>query len=251
MPGTLTSKFHKLIASSSLLPSGVKANLVGQIHGTDATPYHDQECVAEDSIKVGDAALALDPLSSSGVQKAIQTALAGSAVVNTLLRRPRARALAQQFYHETLSEASNRHRAWASGHYAQAAANRKSRFWRERAEASPPPDAAPAGVVAATSPDAPVCLAPGVRIIKRPCLVDQFIEMREAVSSPSLGTPVAFLGGLELAPLLRYVRSGVTPRELTRSWLPWVPPRQGGAIVQWLFSRSLLVPLVPMERGGA
>ena len=62
--------------------------------------------MAEDSIKVGDAALALDPLSSSGVQKAIQSALAGSVVVNTLLQRPGEQALAREFYRENLSEAS-------------------------------------------------------------------------------------------------------------------------------------------------
>ena len=156
--------------------------------------------MTEDSIKVGDAALALDPLSSSGVQKAIQSALAGSVVVNTLLQRPRAQALARQFYRESLSEASTRHRAWARGHYAQVAASRTARFWRERAAAASSPDTAPPGAEATVPPDAPLRLSPAVDIVELPCVVDRFIEERPAVRAPSLGAPVAYLGDLELAP---------------------------------------------------
>jgi len=251
MPGTLEAKFHALIASSSLLPPGVNARLVRRIQATDATPYLDAERVTEDSIKVGDAALALDPLSSSGVQKAIQSALAGSAVVNTLLRRPQAQALAWQFYRDNLSGASTRHRAWARGHYARVAVNRTARFWQERAGAVPSPDVAPPAAETPVAPHAPLRLAPGVKIIELPCLVDRFIEKRAAVTSPSLGAPVAYLGDWELAPLLQGVRSGMTPQELTQSWMPRVPPRKGLAITQWLFSRGLLIPAVAGERGDA
>ena len=241
MQGSLTARFHELLAASSLLPSGVSASLVGRIQAADATPYLDEECVTEDSIKVGDAALALDPISSSGVQKAIQSALAGSAVVNTLLQRPRAQALARQFYRESLNQASTRHRAWARGHYAQVAASRTARFWRERAEAATLPDVAPPGAEATVPPDATLRLSPGVEIVELPCVVDRFIEARPAVGHPSLAAPVAYLGEVELAPLLQCVRSGMTPRDLARSWMPRVPPRKGLAIAQWLVSRGLLV----------
>ena len=255
MQGTLTARFHKLMAASSLLPSGVDASLVGRIQAAEATPYLDEECVTEDSIKVGDTALALDPISSSGVQKAIQSALAGSAVVNTLLRRPRAQALARQFYRESLNEASTRHRAWARAKYAQVAASRTARFWRERAEAATLPDAAPLGAEATVPPDATLQLSPRVEIVELPCVVDRFIEARPAVRHPSLAAPVAYLGEEELAPLLRCVRSGMTPRDLVRSWMPRVPPRRGLAIAQWLVSRGLLVSYadarVALEGSGA
>jgi flavin-dependent dehydrogenase len=251
MPGALDAKFHHLIAASSLLPPGVNARPVGPIQATDATPYLDAECVTQDSIKVGEAALALDPLSSSGVQKAIQSALSGSAVVNTLLHRPRAQGLAQQFYRENLIEASARHSAWARSHYARVAANRPARFWQERAEAAPAPDLARSEAERMLPADVPLQLAPGVKIIEQPCLIDRFIELRPAVTAPSLVSPVAYLGGLELAPLLRDVRKGMTSRELTRSWLPWVPPEKSLAIARWLFSRNLLVPSMARGRGSA
>src|SRR5712675_2169144 len=66
--------------------------------------------VAPTRIQLGDAALAIDPISSSGVQKAIQTALSGAIVANTLLRRPELTDAALSFYRTQLSDASERHR---------------------------------------------------------------------------------------------------------------------------------------------
>jgi flavin-dependent dehydrogenase len=253
--GTLAAKFHALIAASSLLPSGVNADLVSPIQAADATPYLDEECVTEDSIKVGDAALALDPISSSGVQKAIQSALAGSVVVNTLLQRPQSQVLARQFYRESLSDASTQHRVWARGHYARVATNRSARFWRERAAGATLPDAASPTANATVPPDARLRLSSRLEIVELPCVVDRFIEARPAVRHPSLAAPVAYVGDAELAPLLRCVRSGMTPRELLRSWVPRVPPRHGLAIAQWLVSRGLLTLRVdlaaPTEGSGA
>jgi len=66
---------------------------------------------------------------------------------------------------------------------------------------------------------------------------------------------VAYLGNLELAPLLRGMRSGMTPRQLVHAWAPRVPPPRGVEIARWLVSRRLLVPQagVPVrtERGAA
>jgi hypothetical protein len=47
---------------------------------------------------------------------------------------------------------------------------------------------------------------------------------------------------VELAPLVRCVRRGMTAPELVRSWMPRVPPQQGSAIAHWLVSRGLLIP---------
>lgn len=253
--GAFKAKFLELIAASSLLPRAANAQLAGPIQATDATPYLEEECVTEDSMAVGEAALAIDPLSSSGVQKAIQSALAGSVVVNTLLQRPQARALAQQFYRDSLSEASQRHRTWAREQYAQVAAKRGSRFWQERAEAGVLMSASPSRAPVMVAPDAPLKLAPEVKIVEVPCAVDRFIERRSAVYCPSLGTPIAYLGELELARLLQSVRSGMTARDLTQTWFQQVPPGKGLAIAQWLVTRGILVACtdapIAMERTRA
>lgn len=242
MPGTLADKFHALIATSSLLPPGISTHLIGPVQATDATPYLDEDCVARDSIKVGDSGLALDPLSSSGVQRAIQSALLGSVVVNTLLERPRLQRLAQRFYRENLAETSDRHRQWAQGYYAQAAGTAATSFWRERAGAAALPAVTHPETAPPVAPSTPLDLSPGLEIVELPCVVDRLIEARPAVRHPALASPVAFLGDVELAPLLRCVRSGMTPPELVRAWMPRVPPQRGSAIAHWLVSRGLLVP---------
>jgi flavin-dependent dehydrogenase len=240
-PGSPEKKFGELLAASSLLPAGVDARAVGGLQLSDATPYLDEECVTDDSIQVGDAALALDPLSSSGVQKAIQSSLAGSVVVNTLLRRPQARDLARRFYQESLAATSLRHRHWARSHYARAAASRNTPFWQERAETGPRPDSWPLPLPAPPPPDVPLQWSPHTSIVEVPCVVDQFVEMRAAIASPFLGSPVAYLGGCELAPLLGRLRPGSTLREWVDSWKTLVPPHQRMAIAEWITSRGLVV----------
>ncbi len=250
MPGNLTDRFHTLIGRSSLLPRNHRARLIAPVQATDATPYLDEDCVTRDSIKVGDAGLALDPLSSSGVQRAVQSALLASVVVNTLLERPRSHGLAQSFYREHLAAAAGRHLDWARGHYARAAGARVTRFWRERAEASSPlpasaPEAAdftPSEAASSVAESTPLGLSPGLEILDLPCVVDRLIEARPAVRHPGLASPVAFLGEVELVPLLRCVHGGMTASELVRSWMPRVAPQLGSTIARWLVSRGLLVP---------
>jgi flavin-dependent dehydrogenase len=82
--GPLDHQFHEWIARSGLLKGARDARLMGRVRIAESTPYLASACVTPQSIKVGDAALAIDPLSSSGVQMAIQGALRAAIVVNTL-----------------------------------------------------------------------------------------------------------------------------------------------------------------------
>lgn len=65
-----------------------------------AGPLLSGDLVSHNRIRLGDAAAAIDPLSGHGIFEALGSALAGSAVINTLLRRPENRDLAARFYRE-------------------------------------------------------------------------------------------------------------------------------------------------------
>jgi 2-polyprenyl-6-methoxyphenol hydroxylase-like FAD-dependent oxidoreductase len=65
--------------------------------------------VGRDFIKLGDAVLATDPLSASGVQRAMQGALAAAVTVNTILRRPDSARLAEDFYRERQADIAQQH----------------------------------------------------------------------------------------------------------------------------------------------
>ena len=243
--GSLNDRLCALLARSALMKEVRGARLRTCARAADATPYVDEECVSTHHIRLGDAALAIDPLSSSGVQKAIQTALSGAIVANTLLRRPEAGEAAQRFYRNSLSDAATRHGAWAASHYATAAARHRDPFWSARSVASDAPDAVPgatdtdAGGPPITD-DMPLQLSPHSRFDEVPCLGASYVEMRSALRHPGLDGPVAYVGGQELARLLRDVRSGMTSRELAHSWAGSVPLGTGLSIARWLTRHGVL-----------
>lgn len=248
-PGRLRSNgasveacYHELVNVSVFGEGAVWAERVGAVRAADATPYLDTECVTETAIRVGDAGLSLDPISSSGVQKAVQTALAGAVVVNTVLRRPGAAEAARRFYRDSLERASARHQTWAAARYAAAAATRTGQFWTSRAGGSDvPAEAAPRGTAAPFGADARLEVSHRVEFVELPCIAGEFVELKTAVAHPRLDEPVAYLGSWELAPLLRRVPAGLTSGELVRAWSELVPREAGLAISDWLGRNGILV----------
>lgn len=242
---SIAELFHGLIGRSELIAGFRNARLVSPVFAVDATPYIDDDSVSPSSIKVGEAALALDPLSSSGVQNAMQTALAGAVVVNTLLRKPESGHAAQLFYRNNLAEASERHTRWASGHYATAAAHRDAAFWKARATTAPPDLPAQsvfAGPEVNSAGETPLELSPHISFVEQPCIDGDFVALKSVVCHPSLPHPVAYLGGSELAPLLRQLPAGLTRLEIGRYWSSQLPLDRGLAITAWLLGNNVLVP---------
>jgi flavin-dependent dehydrogenase len=240
------NRFHELVGRSGLLEECRDISLVSPIQAADATPYIDEESVTHHSIKVGDAALSIDPLSSSGVQKAIQTALSGAVVANTLVRKPESRVAAMQFYRSSLAEASARHRRWAGEYYSVAAATRTGEFWRQRALRSAPAEAAPSftasNVAVKNFAGKPLALSPELRFVESPCIDGEFVTVKSALHHPFLDRPVTYVGGCEIPPLVRKVREGMKPMEIALLWSDRVPIRTGLALTGWLLGKGLLVP---------
>jgi flavin-dependent dehydrogenase len=236
------ARFHELVARSGLMEGCQDAGLASSIQAADATPYVDETCVTSCSIKVGEAALALDALSSSGVQKAIQNALAGAVVVNTLLRKPDSSVAAIRFFQECVDTASNSHCRWAAEHYRRVAKQGAGAFWQDRAAASmerptPPPMTLHQNLLSG----AVVHLSAELEFVDLPCIEDKLVTIKTALRHPNLQAPVAFLDGWEMAPLLKQLRGGLMPVEVARSWSSQVPLQSGLALVSWLIGRGILV----------
>ena len=234
--------YRELVGRSALNEDEPGAELAGRIRAANATPYLDRDAVTATTIKVGDAGMALDPLSSSGVQRAVRTALGGAVVVNTLLRRPGAGEAACRFYRDSLARASEHHRRWTAEYYAAAAATRATDFWLRRA--------APLGEAAVPAPrvasvldlEARFEISPRAALVELPCLAGEFVESRAAISHPALEGAVAFIGGWELVPLLQRIRRGATGRELLDAWASVLPRTAAVAIGNWLVRNEILVP---------
>jgi hypothetical protein len=241
--------YRGLLARSVLLAeTSTGAELVGRADVCDATCGQDPEPVGDGFLKVGEAAFALDPLSSTGVQKALQTAWSGAIAVHTILTRPADREAAQRFYAESHRAIVERHTAWTAGYYAEARQNAGRPFWRRRALAAA--SRPRAGTETALPPTfqvshTPLRLSAAAALVEAPCLVGDVMETRRALIHPDLERPVAFLDGVEIAPLLEGVSWGVRLEELIALWsrrLPYVPPQQIAALAGWLIHRGILVP---------
>ncbi|NMO16526.1 FAD-dependent oxidoreductase [Pyxidicoccus fallax] len=239
---TLESFYRELLADTELLGAWTAPRLVGGVLASDATCYRDVVPIERDCIKVGEASFSIDPLSSSGVQKALQTALSGAVAVHTLLVRPDNTDAALRFYTEDQRDSVARHAAWASGYYAEQRTYRERPFWKRRAQASSalaPPEARPL-----LEGDALLHrrwrLDREAALVDTPCIVGDVIELRRALSHPRLARPVAWLDGVELAPLVEGLRDGLTMPQLAGTWARQVPFRRGVAILGWLYRQGLL-----------
>jgi flavin-dependent dehydrogenase len=246
---SLSATYHALIGRSGLIAGCRDVRLSGPARAIDATPYLDADSIGARSIKIGDAALALDPLSSSGVQKAFNTALIGAVVVNTMLRRPDQADAASRFYTSNLAEACDRHRRWAAEHYAVPAATRPGRFWQIRATgaaAGPEPavQSIPVGRLPPT--DFRVALSPEAAFVDEPCIVGDLVALKPALRLRDLPRPVSFLGGWELARLLRPLQPGVTIGALMDAWQ--IPTRWKPEIVAWLLTHRVLTLHPPTQQ---
>jgi flavin-dependent dehydrogenase len=236
---SLNATYRGLIGRSVLMRECSDASLSGPVRIADATPYLDDHSIGFHSIKVGDAALALDPLSSSGVQKAINTALTAAIVVNTLLRCPERADVANRFYWNNLQDSSDQHRRWTAQHYAIAAATRSGPFWQARCgDAEPEVRALSVDLGRRPPTDLPVALSRKAAIQDEPCIVGDLIAMQPALRHPGLQRPVAFLGGWELAALLQPVRAGMSLGALMDAWQ--IPSRSKPAIANWLLGHEVL-----------
>lgn len=244
----LASRFQELIARSRLMEGCQDTHLATHVLAADATPYVDTNCVTSCSIKVGDAALALDPLSSSGVQKAIQNALAGATVVNTILRKPESTAAAIRFFQDRVASASESHRHWAAAHYSQVAKSRGEKFWNDRAlGALPalPSELSPRPLVESVPAQTPLQLSPRIEFIDQPCIEGKFVTTKTAVRHPNLDGPIAFVGEWEIAPLLKRLHAPLTPAQAARLWSNQVPIDSSAALISWLIRRGILVHVLP------
>jgi 2-polyprenyl-6-methoxyphenol hydroxylase-like FAD-dependent oxidoreductase len=231
--------FDALLARSRLLgPRLAGAQRCSDRHVCDATPYLDLEPAPEGALKVGDAALSLDPVSSQGVQTALGTGVHAAVVLNTLLDRPEHGAFARAFFRQRLSSSATFHQAAASDFYGRQAALAPTAFWTERAGAFRRPTAS--DTPGELSPDTPVRLSIGVRFTPVPVATEAYVLPTEGLVFA--GEPYAFVGrNVALAPLLRSIGDATRASDVVRAWSGRMRAEDALRVLQWVWRRGLLV----------
>lgn len=217
-----------LLALESARPFVADSAPLGVVHARSSTPVLCRNPVGRNWIRVGDAAMAVDPLSGNGVFQALSSAMQAPAVVNTMLRHPDDASLAQSFHRARIDALFHRfarigrdfcllERRWPD-----------RPFWSRRRSW---PDALPAHV-----PVVPEM----VEIREMAVMNAGFIETAEVVVTPADPLGVWHVGGHAAAPLLRALRripSGTDPEPVLATLLGQDAAR-AGAVLAWMSDRG-------------
>jgi flavin-dependent dehydrogenase len=212
----------------------------GPVRVCDATSYEVASVVDADVVRVGEAAFAIDPLSSCGVQTAVQSGLAAATTVHSLLVGGD-RAAALEYYGDLVRAASRLHARTAAALYAEHHRHADEPFWRLRA-ATPAIRPRPVPLHDLLPRRAHLASAAAVR--PTACLVGDEVGRRPALHAPGLDRPVAFLDGRPVAPLLEQLRTAPTLAVAVQQWeRAW--PGRGRQFADWLHRHDLLETAEP------
>jgi flavin-dependent dehydrogenase len=234
-----------ILSRSKLLAGLSKGRMIGPVDVRDATPRVSRDPIGHDFIRVGEAAVAIDPLSSQGIQTALLSAIQGAAAVHTILTAGCDPAPALAFCRERAQATAARSRAAAARLYREHPA--KTPFWTRRSSTTG--NAAPEDRRhARASQELPsrLSVARSLRIVDVPVLSGAFIRRARALHHAGLGEPVAYLAGIALAPLVLAMTRSSTPDEIIRRWSAHMSAQAARNILDWMFEAGILVP----DEGG-
>ncbi|MCP8634483.1 FAD-dependent monooxygenase [Pseudomonas mosselii] len=201
---------------------GEQAFAPAQVHARSSTAILAGACAGDDWLRVGDAAMAVDPLSGNGIFQSLSSALQAPVVINTLLQRPEHAAQALRFHQERIEQLFLRFARIGRDFHDQEQSRATAAFWAARREW---PDTQPIHAQAAWS---------AVTVELRPVLRNGFVEEAEVVVTADQPLGVWHLQGVELAPVVRGVQAGLSLQALLRDR----PAQQQMMVRRWLLEQG-------------
>ncbi|HSY48837.1 MAG TPA: NAD(P)/FAD-dependent oxidoreductase [Thermoanaerobaculia bacterium] len=185
---------------------------------SDATPYVCESPIDDRSAAVGEAAFAIDPISSSGVQAALGSGIVAAIAINTILNRSENREAAIAFYTAHVARASAQHAKWAGDSYAGGG------------EIESPPQVGEETLLSANA-DAQVIV---------PTIRDHFVELAPAIRTAS-GNEVAYLGTTALPPIVASIRPRTPAHHIVDQWSSTIGRDHAEAVLSWLVKEQAVV----------
>lgn len=227
-----SARFRAVEAAAPFLRD---AEPVGEPHARTSTAVLNEVAAGDDWIRVGDAAMAVDPLSGNGIFQALSSALQAPAVVATLRHDPRRAALARQFHTRRIEHLFFRFARIGRDFYAQETRWPQAPFWAARRGW---PDAAP--LHAAVTPET-------VRVARGPVVCAGRIVEEDVVVTPEQPLGVWHVDGLAVAPMLAALRaaggssSDKGRREALLCARFGLEPARAAALLAWMQAQNWLV----------
>jgi flavin-dependent dehydrogenase len=257
----------QLLSKSKLFRKTAEENVFSDIQTYSVLTYSHSHPWGKNYLRLGEAAFSLDPLSSTGVEKAMRFSLQAAIAVNTVLKS-RDEQVAKSFYENSMIESIATHTLWAQSYYQTAWPGAEHRFWEKRSKqfglsskGSTPffsklvskLDDIPKQRTAEETQQGlnlrqilsdlwskPIALSTDLTYQKTACVVSDRLEMRIAVNHPRLNREMAYLEQVEIAPLLHLVSTVQTFGELIQLWSHEMSFEQASRMVVWLWHYEIL-----------
>lgn len=221
----------QLADSDALRPILAEAKRIGEPVARGASLTLSEPLIDDTCARVGDAALALDPLAGHGQFEAVGSALALASCISTLLQKPEDSAAARQFYRERMSGDYLAMARNGRDFYAMEKRWADKTFWLNRSRWPDDKPSHPAPEVGVGS------------IERRPVSVAGYIREQYVVVCPDQPRGVWQIDGVPLLPLLQQVRhySVLSPEKVAEfaAVCEW-PDASVVRAVHWLGGRGLL-----------
>ncbi|WP_321938023.1 NAD(P)/FAD-dependent oxidoreductase [Paraburkholderia sp. J8-2] len=192
-----------------------------RVYARSSSAVLSDETGGETWLRVGDAAMAVDPLSGNGIFQSLSSALQAPAVINTLLAHPDRAALALRFHQRRIAELFGRFARVGRDFYALEQQWPDRQFWRTR---SVWPDNQPAHHPRDFSK---------LKIQKAPVLDGHLISEAEVVTCPDQPLGIWHLHGVPLAPIVNALRYKSAHQVLST-----LPSEDAVRVQQWLESQG-------------
>ena len=128
----LEAFWRSCLAKTELFAAMSAWPMASALQVRDATTYFAADPIGSSFVRVGEASYALDPLSSTGVEKAMQSGHLAATAIHTLIEHPSRAALCLRFYRERQRETVSAHAAWVAEFYGAVARYADAPFWRAR-----------------------------------------------------------------------------------------------------------------------
>jgi hypothetical protein len=78
-------------------------------------------------------------------------------------------------------------------------------------------------------------------LVETPIIEGDFVASGPALAHPNLERPVAYLDGLELAPLIRQIGPNTCAERIVERWSMHARPERALQILQWLWRHGVVV----------
>jgi hypothetical protein len=263
MPGPPSARLRASCAASKLFDAIAHLPFAEQVQMCSATPRLAPDSWQEGRIKLGDAAFSLDPISSSGVEKAMRFSLQAAVAVHSLLNGQSPSGLVREFFEHQLVETCCRHAHWTAAYYRQAWCAGQA-FWQARSAASfATADESGSGgrlairlrhtseqlqrfqapalrPLSTMKPRPALRLHADARVIDMPCVVADRVQSRRALVHPHLERPLAFLDNVALSEHLDRLRQAQPFDTVLQQFGSSMPGHKAQAITAWLWQHGIL-----------